>query len=453
MKYAQGQVIHDGNQDLYKLLKVSTISTYLGIPHHIHAEGVRGTGKTTLFRGVGKNLPKIIRIKDCVYNCHPLKPHCPQHKDLNREEVAKLETEWIQMPFMEISHGAKLGTVLGSIDLKKITDQNQPLAGILPGVIPRAHRGIIFIDEINRLADTSPELTDVLLDVMGTKPGKVQIEETGLTKVELQVNLGVWAASNPDEDPGSLQNIRKQLSDRFDFSTNVFRPAEPKVVQKILAGQSNPKTVEDDLNRILKNFSHCRTKESESETEGLVDFPQELSELLAKIYIDYSIESMRAIKAIRFGAIFHALMNKEINYDNNSSQAGLLNTGAYADSVDIDDILQIAEHTLKHRVSDETKKSIIQELENYKYRKEQPQVSNSNYDNHDQSHSKQDFNKKSTMRSQQFISNLVSRIKRSLQKPTKEKVKTTGDRGKSLMELAQEDKDSKELIKEGKREK
>jgi len=49
---------------------------------------------------------------------------------------------------------------------------------MLPGTLPQAHRGIVLVDEVNRLADTAPELTDILLDAMGTKPGRVQIEET-----------------------------------------------------------------------------------------------------------------------------------------------------------------------------------------------------------------------------------------------------------------------------------
>ena len=58
----------------------------------------------------------------------------------------------------EISHSAKVGTVAGSIDLARLTDSTNPAAQLLPGLIPQAHRGIIFIDEINRLADTSRRL-------------------------------------------------------------------------------------------------------------------------------------------------------------------------------------------------------------------------------------------------------------------------------------------------------
>jgi magnesium chelatase subunit I len=185
---------YEGNESLFELVLMSVVSTLVGEPLHIHAEGLRGTGKTTIMRAARGILPNITRIKGCIYNCDPERPHCPQHKNMTAPELAELGTEEIPMPFLEISHSAKVGTVAGSIDLSRLTDSTQPEARLLPGLIPQAHRGILFIDEINRLADTSPEITDILLDVMGNKPGHIQIEEAGLPVVEIPVSVSVWAA-------------------------------------------------------------------------------------------------------------------------------------------------------------------------------------------------------------------------------------------------------------------
>ena len=97
-----------------------------------------------------------------------------------------------------------------------------------------ANRGIVFIDEINRLAETAPEITDVLLSLMGTKPGKIKIEEVGLEPWEIHVSSSVWAASNPDEDPGPWR-IRRQLSDRFDVVVPVHRPSDPRWSKALLS--------------------------------------------------------------------------------------------------------------------------------------------------------------------------------------------------------------------------
>ncbi|NLB87835.1 MAG: magnesium chelatase, partial [Syntrophomonadaceae bacterium] len=215
---------YEGNEHLFELVLMSIVSSYVGEPLHIHAEGLRGTGKTTIMRAAKDILPEITRIKGCIYNCDPDKPHCPHHKGLSPEEIREIGVEKIPMPFLEISHSAKVGTVAGSIDLARLTDAEKPEARLLPGLIPQAHRGIIFIDEINRLADTSPEITDIMLDVMGNKPGHIQIEEAGLPIVDIPVSVSVWAASNPDEEPGPLEEIRRQLSDRFDMVCYMGRP-------------------------------------------------------------------------------------------------------------------------------------------------------------------------------------------------------------------------------------
>lgn len=69
---------------------------------------------------------------------------------------------------------------------------------------------------------------------MGTKPGVVQIEEAGLPVVSVKVSVSVWAASNPDEDPGPLEEIRRQLSDRFDMVCYMGRPTSIDVLAKML---------------------------------------------------------------------------------------------------------------------------------------------------------------------------------------------------------------------------
>lgn len=302
---------HTGNTTLFLAVEMSLISVLQGLPFHIHAEGLRGTGKTTIMRSVKQILPKITRIKGCLYNCDPDNPHCPQHSKLTAEEIAEIGTEEIPIPFLEISHSAKIGTVAGTIDLSKLTNPTKPEAALLPGIIPQAHRGIIFVDEINRLADTSPEITDVLLDAMGTKPGRVQIEETGLPLVEVPVSASVWAASNPDEEPGPLAEIRRQLSDRFDLVIPMGRPSTPEEVVDILTMDESMKS--DD--RVLSKQEVSRLEQLKTNIENIaqqcdLEMPDYLTNFLANLYINYNIESLRALEAIRQAAILHTCLRK-----------------------------------------------------------------------------------------------------------------------------------------------
>lgn len=302
---------------------------------HLHAEGLRGTGKTTVIRAAAQLLPPIRRIAGCPYNCDPLRPHCPLHRDLPPEDPVRLRVETVPAPFLEISPSAKIGTVVGSIDLARLTDPGRPEAALLPGTLARAHRGVVFVDEINRLADTGPELADALLDVMGTKPGRLQIEETGLPPVVIPCRTTVWAASNPDEEPGPLADIRRQLADRFDLGVAMRRPAEPQSVTAVLC--------RDD-------FALPAGRPRVEEVSGLPvaapvpPLPPELRDLLARLYCDFQIESLRAVQAWQ-------------------AAARLLALRAGRPAAEYADLVQTAPFALRHRLEPEELARLLQELE------------------------------------------------------------------------------------------
>ena len=329
MRSYESLVKHEGNSALFTAIEISIVSTLAGRPVHVHAEGVRGTGKTTIMRAAAGILPMIERVAGCDHNCRPWAPHCPDHLSAPPARLREIGSEFVQMPFLEISHSARLGTVVGSIDLARVVDPNSPQAALLLGTIPRANRGIIFIDEINRLADTSPELTDVLLDTMGTKPGRVQIEEAGLPVVSLPLETGVWAASNPDEDPGPLEDVRRQLSDRFDLSVEMGRACEPGMIRRILECD------DFDVPRRAPEAPATGCWPGRMAAAALlvprVLFPDEMVDLLANIYVDFDIESIRAIEAARTTARCRAAL-------------------AGRSRVSIEDLRAVLSLVLRHRV-------------------------------------------------------------------------------------------------------
>lgn len=290
-------VFHQGNEELKRFIELGILATRLGIPVHFHVEGVRGTGKTSLIRAAKSRLPVIKRVADCLYNCDPINPHCPDHK-----EIGEYVQETVAAPFLEVSHSAKAGTLVGSIDLERLTSHKNPAAALLPGTIPRANRGIVFVDEINRLADTSPALVDILLDVMGTKPGRVQIEETGLPSVEMPVNTSIWAASNPDEEPGPLQEIRRQLSDRFDFAIRIGRPEQAETVRAIIRGEVQTELestiLPDKLNSLFS-----------------VALIEPVDDFISNLYVRFRLESIRGVQAVRLGTQLHALNQGKTSAD------------------------------------------------------------------------------------------------------------------------------------------
>lgn len=341
---------YEGNDALFDLIQMSMVSTIAGEPLHVHAEGLRGTGKTTIMRKAKDILPTIQRIKGCIYNCDPSQPHCPHHQGLSAQEIAAIGIEEIPMPFLEISHSAKVGTVAGSIDLAKLTDPSHPEAGLLPGLIPQAHRGILFVDEINRLADTAPEITDILLDLMGTKPGIVQIEEAGLPVVSVKVNVTVWAASNPDEDPGPLEEIRRQLSDRFDMVCYMGRPTSIDVLSKML--RDNLHANQDNFRRDSGTTVDYQ-KQHELYTEILLEWADRyqrsdvqdfIRNYIARLYIKHNLESIRAIEAMQQGAVLYSITKDR-------------------DQATINDVTHILPMILKHRLDADSLIRVVNDTE------------------------------------------------------------------------------------------
>jgi len=361
-------VRHPGNEGLHLALEISALGMARGHPMHVHAEGLRGTGKTTIIRAAAHLLPPIRRIAGCPYNCDPARPHCPLHRALAAEDLERLGTETVPAPFLEISPSAKIGTVVGSIDLGRLTDPSAPEAALLPGTLARAHRGVVFVDEVNRLADTGPELADALLDVMGTKPGRLQIEETGLPAVVIPCRATVWAASNPDEEPGPLADIRRQLADRFDLAVAMRRPAEPAAVVAVLgrdefveyAGQRRRRpaaahpagdgdlaaaafpdaeaAADPDAAAGLRQQLHARA------AQPVPPLPVELRELLARIYCDFQVESLRAVQAWQ-------------------SAARLLALRAGRPAAEYGDLQRSAPFALRHRLEPEELARLLDHLE------------------------------------------------------------------------------------------
>ena len=332
MKSFYQLVRHEGNHDLFRAVEMSIAALASGHPFHIHTEGLRGTGKTTILRSAASILPPITRIKGCLYNCDPDQPHCPDHRGLTQAEIVAIGKEEVPCPFLEISHGAKISTIIGSIDLAKLTDSLQPMAALLPGTIPQANRGIIFVDEINRLADASPEVADVLLDVMGTKPGRIQIEEAGLPTVEMPVQVTIWAASNPDEEPGALAQIRKQLSDRFDMAVGMGRPSEIQSVLDILMSRTTPQTV---------TVADCMPAVS----MNAITIDDMTRKTLATIYVDYGLESLRTVEAMETAAKLNALLTRQ-------------------NRVVVSDIAKVVPLVLAHRSDPATIANILKYLKN-----------------------------------------------------------------------------------------
>lgn len=164
--------------------------------------GHRGTGKSTAVRGLADLLPPIEVVAGCPYNCDPSNPcsHCLPNKKRTKQSVP--------VPVVELPLGATEDRVCGTIDIERALGSGTKVFD--PGLLARANRGFLYIDEVNLLED---HLVDLLLDVAAT--GRNRVEREGIS-VEHPASFVLIGSGNPEEG-----DLRPQLLDRFGLHTEV----------------------------------------------------------------------------------------------------------------------------------------------------------------------------------------------------------------------------------------
>ena len=168
--------------------------------------GHRGTGKSTAVRALADLLPPIEVVAGCPYNCDPANP-CSQCLS-NQERVTAKATATVPAPVVELPLGATEDRVCGTIDIERALASGRKVFD--PGLLARANRGFLYIDEVNLLED---HLVDLLLDVAAT--GRNRVEREGIS-VEHPASFVLIGSGNPEEG-----DLRPQLLDRFGLHTEV----------------------------------------------------------------------------------------------------------------------------------------------------------------------------------------------------------------------------------------
>ncbi len=177
--------------------------------------GDRGTGKSTAVRALAALLPPLTAVAGCRYRCDPKADagRCPDHPDAGGRR--KLATETVPTPVVDLPLGATEDRVVGALDLEAALTRGEKR--FEPGLLARAHRGFLYIDEVNLLED---HLVDLLLDVAAS--GENVVEREGLS-VRHPARFVLVGSGNPEEG-----ELRPQLLDRFGLSVDVRTPTDLK---------------------------------------------------------------------------------------------------------------------------------------------------------------------------------------------------------------------------------
>lgn len=171
--------------------------------------GDRGTGKSTAVRALASLLPALKVVAGCRFQCDPDRPrNCPV-PCVHADGGGKVEKA--PVPFVDLPLGATEDRVVGALDLERALAHGEKR--FEPGLLARANRGFLYIDEVNLLED---HIVDLLLDVAAS--GENLVEREGLS-VRHAARFLLIGSGNPEEG-----ELRPQLLDRFGLAVDVRTP-------------------------------------------------------------------------------------------------------------------------------------------------------------------------------------------------------------------------------------
>ncbi|MDT5270583.1 MAG: magnesium chelatase subunit [Acidobacteriota bacterium] len=195
-----------GQEEMKLALLLNVVTSAVG---GVLVMGHRGTGKSTAVRALADLLPQLDTVRGCAYNCDPADADalCDDCATCLSSTVS-LKRERKNVPVVELPLGATEDRVCGTIDLGRALKEG--VKAFEPGLLARANRGFLYIDEVNLLED---HLVDLLLDVAAT--GRNRVEREGVS-AEHPARFVLVGSGNPEEG-----ELRPQLLDRFGLCVEV----------------------------------------------------------------------------------------------------------------------------------------------------------------------------------------------------------------------------------------
>lgn len=197
-----------GQEEMKLALLIAAIDSTVG---GVLVFGDRGTGKSTAVRALAALLPPMRVVTDCRYGCDPAADGALCEDCRTRKTLRGLKSRRAPVPVVDLPLGATEDRVVGALDLERALSKGEK--AFEPGLLARAHRGFLYIDEVNLLED---HLVDLLLDVAAS--GENVVEREGLS-VRHPARFVLVGSGNPEEG-----ELRPQLLDRFGLSVEVKTP-------------------------------------------------------------------------------------------------------------------------------------------------------------------------------------------------------------------------------------
>jgi magnesium chelatase subunit D len=278
-----------GHEDMRLALLLTAIHPGIG---GVLVRGEKGTAKSTVVRGLAALLPERSVVLGCRFGCDPAAPDpgCP-----DGPHPAGAAATPGPSPLVELPMGATEDRLVGSLDLQRALTEG--VRAYQPGLLAAAHRGVLYVDEVNLLHD---HLVDLLLDAAAM--GRAYVERDGVSLSHAASFLLV-GTMNPEEG-----ELRPQLLDRFGLTVQVAAAravdARVEVVRRRLAFDADPvgfagawRAEQDQLTRRL---AEARAR------VGEVELPVAELRRIARVCAEFDVDGMRADLVTARAAVAHA---------------------------------------------------------------------------------------------------------------------------------------------------
>ena len=306
-----------GQEEMKLALLLNVIDPKIG---GVIIMGDRGTGKSTTIRAIADLLPKILVVKDDPFNSDPVTYENMYNGVRSDVLNNSYTTELIDVPMIDLPLGATEDRVCGTIDIEKALTEG--VKSFEPGLLAKANRGILYVDEVNLLDD---HLVDILLDAAASGWNTVEREGISVRHPSQFVLVG---SGNPEEG-----ELRPQLLDRFGMHAEIKTVKDPLLRVKIVEQRSS---FEQDSIVCLKEH-----QKSQEQLKNQIVIAQKN---LSNVVIDYSLR-------VKISEICSELDVDGLRGDiviNRSAKA----LAAYKNKivVDVDDIKDVIKLCLRHRL-------------------------------------------------------------------------------------------------------
>jgi magnesium chelatase subunit I len=274
-----------GQDEMKLALLLSSIDPNIG---GVIIMGHRGTGKSTGVRALADLLPRIRKVRGCLYGCDPDRPNelCPDCAGrLSRQD--HLPAKLGDVPVVDLPLGATEDRVCGTLDIERALVEG--VKAFEPGLLARANRGFLYIDEVNLLDD---HLVDALLDAAASGRNVVEREGISVTHPARFVLVG---SGNPEEG-----ELRPQLLDRFGLYTQIVTITDIEQRVEIVRRRER---FDDDPYAFLASQSLAQDKLRKRITRAgrllaQVEIEHELLMLIAGLCVSLKVDGHRGELAI-----------------------------------------------------------------------------------------------------------------------------------------------------------